>query len=51
MYAAPEHEAAEIASRVSSAAATVLAVLAGLLVWFGIYPEPLLRIIHTIGPM
>lgn len=51
MYAAPEHEAAQIASRVSSAAGTVLAVLAGLLVWFGIYPEPLLRIIHTIGPM
>jgi hypothetical protein len=36
--------------RISAAAGAVLGVLSGLLLWFGIYPEPLLRIIRAVLP-
>ena len=48
MYASPERGAIETGSRISSAAGAVLCMLAVLLVWFGIYPEPLLRLIRTV---
>jgi NADH-quinone oxidoreductase subunit N len=48
MYASPERDAIETRSRISSAAGAVLCMLAVLLVWFGIYPEPLLRLIRTV---
>ncbi len=50
MYAPPEQDAIETGSRVSPAAGTVLSALTILLVWFGIYPEPLLRVIRTVLP-
>lgn len=50
MYSSPEREALGTRSHVSSAARAVLWALAVLLVWFGIYPEPLLRIIRTVLP-
>lgn len=48
MYASPERDAIETGSRISSVAGAVLCMLAVLLVWFGIYPEPLLRLIRTV---
>ncbi len=48
MYAAPEYEATEIDARTSPVAGAVLVVLTGLLVWFGIYPGPLMRIIRLV---
>ncbi len=50
MYAPPERDAIETGSRVSPAAGTLLCALTILLVWFGIYPEPLLRVIRTVLP-
>jgi NADH:ubiquinone oxidoreductase subunit 4 (subunit M) len=41
----PEH-AAPI-QRVAPGGAVVLAVLTILLIWFGVYPEPLLNLIRT----
>jgi NADH-quinone oxidoreductase subunit N len=48
MYASPERDAIETGSRISAASGAVLYMLAVLLVWFGIYPEPLLRLIRTV---
>jgi NADH-quinone oxidoreductase subunit N len=48
MYASPERDAIETGSRISAPAGAVLYMLAVLLVWFGIYPEPLLRLIRTV---
>ena len=48
MYASPERGAIETGSHMSSAAGAVLCMLVVLLVWFGIYPEPLLRLIRTV---
>lgn len=50
MFASPEKNAIEIGSRASPLAGAVLCVLTVLLVWFGIYPEPLLRVIRTVLP-
>ncbi len=50
MYASPERDAIETGSHVSPAVGTVLCALTILLVWFGIYPEPLLRVIRTVLP-
>jgi NADH-quinone oxidoreductase subunit N len=50
MYASVEYETLEIAPRISAAPVAVLGVLTGLLLWFGIYPEPILRIIRAVMP-
>jgi NADH-quinone oxidoreductase subunit N len=50
MYASMEHGTAETTAHISSATVAVLGILTGLLVWFGIYPEPLLRIIRVFRP-
>ena len=50
MYASPELDPVDVGSRVSSTAGAVLCTLTVLLVWFGIYPEPLLRVIRTVLP-
>jgi NADH-quinone oxidoreductase subunit N len=46
LYADPSEHAAP-APAVSRSATLVVAVLALLLIWFGIYPTPLLNLIHT----
>lgn len=50
MYAPSRQEAAMSAVSISSATVAVLGVLTGLLLWFGVYPEPLLRIIRGVFP-
>jgi NADH-quinone oxidoreductase subunit N len=50
MYASVEYETREIAPHISAGPVAVLGVLTGLLVWFGIYPEPILRIIRAVMP-
>lgn len=50
MYASVEYETSEIAPRISAAPVAVLGVLTVLLVCFGIYPEPILRIIRAVMP-
>ncbi|MFB3917125.1 MAG: NADH-quinone oxidoreductase subunit N [Terriglobales bacterium] len=51
MYASPESGATDTGLRASSFAGGVLGALTVLLVWLGIYPEPLLRFIRTVVPM
>ncbi len=51
MYASPESGATKTGLRASSLAGGVLGALTVLLVWLGIYPEPLLRLIRTVLPM
>ena len=46
LYAAPPEHAAPVLA-VSRSATLVLAVLALLLIWFGVYPTPLLNLIRT----
>jgi len=50
MYASPEFEITVPETHIPALAGVVLAALTGLLVWFGIYPEPLLRIIRGVLP-
>jgi len=50
MYALPEGEVGGIETRTPAVAGIVLVALTGLLVWFGIYPEPLLRVIRGVLP-
>lgn len=51
LYASPQRDTIEIGSPVSFAARAVLCGLTVLLVWLGIYPDPLLRIIRTVLPI
>lgn len=50
MYETPDSGSATILSSSSSAATIVLGTLTGLLIWFGVYPEPLLRLIQGTFP-
>lgn len=50
MYASPASDTTESEAHVQFLAGAVLAALTGLLVWFGIYPQPLLRIIRGVLP-
>ncbi|MGE5109546.1 MAG: NADH-quinone oxidoreductase subunit N [Acidobacteriaceae bacterium] len=50
MYASPAFDATGTEAHVQFLAGAVLAALTGLLVWFGIYPQPLLRIIRGVLP-
>lgn len=50
MYSSPESTPAPIARHISAAGRIVLATLTCLLVWFGVYPEPLLRLIEGVIP-
>lgn len=49
MYAAPSEAAPSLAPG-SFLGETALAALTCLLLWFGVYPEPLLQMIHTVFP-
>jgi NADH-quinone oxidoreductase subunit N len=46
LYSAPQEQAAPL-ELVSRGGALILAVLAILLIWFGVYPAPLLDLIRT----
>jgi NADH-quinone oxidoreductase subunit N len=50
MYASPEFGTTVSEPHIPALAGAVLATLTGLLIWFGIYPEPLLRIIRGVLP-
>lgn len=50
MYRLPEPQPEPIARRISSPGGVVLATLTGLLIWFGVYPEPLFRLIQGVVP-
>jgi NADH:ubiquinone oxidoreductase subunit 4 (subunit M) len=50
MYAPAEQQTAVTTASISAPTGAVLGVLTGLLLWFGIYPEPLLRIIRVVLP-
>jgi NADH-quinone oxidoreductase subunit N len=50
MYESAEQETPTSAVSISFATAAVLGALTGLLLWFGVYPEPLLRIIKIVLP-
>jgi hypothetical protein len=50
MYASPEPTLENIVPRVSSASGFVLGALTGLLLWFGVYPGPLLKVIRAVFP-
>jgi NADH-quinone oxidoreductase subunit N len=50
MYGTAEPSSIAILSSSSSAAGVVLGALTGLLIWFGVYPEPLLRLIQSTLP-
>jgi NADH-quinone oxidoreductase subunit N len=50
MYATPNREARTALLPLSPLGRTVLATLTGLLVWFGVYPTPLLHVIENIFP-
>ena len=50
LYAAPASGLTTIAPATSSAGGIVLGTLTGLLLWFGTYPEPLLRLIRVVFP-
>lgn len=50
MYATGETAVAIALPRLSPAGGVVLAALTGLLLWFGVYPEPLLQIIRSVFP-
>ncbi len=49
MYA-PEPQSAALPARVSAGGGVVLGALTLLLLWFGVYPEPLLRLIRGVFP-
>ena len=51
LYAMPEYEGRDAGLRMPSLAGMVLAVLTGLLLWLGVYPEPLLRILRLVRPV
>lgn len=48
MYISGAESVTSMTSRVSLLAGSVLGTLAGLLVFFGVYPGPLLRVIHAL---
>jgi len=48
MYAPVGQERAAITVSICPATGAVLGILTGLLLWFGVYPEPLLRIIRVV---
>ncbi|HEX2330410.1 MAG TPA: NADH-quinone oxidoreductase subunit N [Candidatus Angelobacter sp.] len=50
MYGPAEQQTAVTTASISAPTGAVLGVLTGLLLWFGIYPEPLLRIIRVVLP-
>jgi NADH-quinone oxidoreductase subunit N len=50
MYAPPEGEPALAFGSASSMGGVVLATLAGLLLWLGIYPNPVLHMIQNVFP-
>jgi NADH-quinone oxidoreductase subunit N len=50
MYASPEPTGGSILPRVSLQGGCVLAALTGLLLWFGVYPGPLLQMIRAVFP-
>jgi NADH-quinone oxidoreductase subunit N len=50
MYEPAEPRSATILPSASSAARVVLGALTGLLIWFGVYPEPLLHLIRGAFP-
>ncbi len=50
MYATEEVRISPIVAPISPAGSAVLGVLTGLLLWFGVYPGPLLDLIRTVFP-
>jgi NADH-quinone oxidoreductase subunit N len=50
MYARPESRPGASAPHVSYSGGVVLATLASLLLWLGLYPQPLLRVIESVFP-
>ena len=50
MYESTEEETATNAVSISARTAAALGILTALLLWFGIYPEPILRIIRVVLP-
>lgn len=50
MYARPESQPTESTPHVSYSGGVVLATLASLLLWLGLYPQPLLRVIESVFP-
>jgi NADH-quinone oxidoreductase subunit N len=50
MYARPESQPTDIALHVSYPGGIVLAALVCLLLWFGVYPGPLLHVIGSVFP-
>jgi NADH-quinone oxidoreductase subunit N len=50
MYASPESSATQAAPSISSIGGIVLGTLTGLLLWFGIYPGPLLHMLDGMFP-
>lgn len=50
MYATPDTQPTTIAVRATSMGGVVLATLTGLLLWLGIYPNPVLHMIQSVFP-